>query len=139
MHPQILRLLVLLKNLQILSSRALFYRTDCTHRFKFPTHTLILIGLAIFKVPLIIRSENNFSLQTNDRRMFEMFETLNKALENAFVELFFPYIYNWIPGFTGWDHFLQHSKEVKELIFETIHEHKKTRVVGRPRVYYSCI
>ena len=47
-----------------------------------------------------------------------MFETLNKALENAFVELFFPYIYNWIPGFTGWDHFLQHSKEVKELIFE---------------------
>ena len=69
--------------------------------------------------------------------MFEMFETLNKALENAFVELFFPYIYNWIPGFTGWDHFLQHSKEVKELIFETIHEHKKTRVVGRPRVYYS--
>ena len=71
--------------------------------------------------------------------MFEMFETLNKALENAFVELFFPYIYNWIPGFTGWDHFLQHSKEVKELIFETIHEHKKTRVVGRPRVYFSYI
>ena len=67
--------------------------------------------------------------------MSEMFETLNKALENAFVELFFPYIYNWIPGFTGWDHFLQHSKEVKELIFETIHEHKKTRVVGRPRVF----
>ena len=74
-------------------------------------------------------------MQTNDRRMFEMFETLNKALENAFVELFFPYIYNWIPGFTGWDHFLQHSKEVKELIFEAIHEHKKTRVVGRPRVF----
>ena len=71
--------------------------------------------------------------------MFEMFETLNKALENAFVELFFPYIYNWIPGFTGWDHFLQHSKEVKELIFETIHEHKKTRIVGRPRVLYSYI
>lgn len=71
--------------------------------------------------------------------MFEMFETLNKALENAFVELFFPYIYNWIPGFTGWDHFLQHSKEVKELIFETIHEHKKTRVVGRPRVLHSYI
>ena len=71
--------------------------------------------------------------------MFEMFETLNKALENAFVELFFPYIYNWIPGFTGWDHFLQHSKEVKELIFETIHEHKKTRVVGRPRVLHFYI
>ena len=66
--------------------------------------------------------------------MFEMFETLNKALENAFLELFFPYIYHWIPGFTGYEHFLKHSKALRELVFETINEHKETRVSGRPRV-----
>ena len=66
--------------------------------------------------------------------MIEMFETLNKALENAFIELFFPYIYNWIPGFTGYDHFLNHSKALKKLVFKTINEHKETRDSGRPRV-----
>ena len=57
-----------------------------------------------------------------------MIENLNGVLENAFIELFFPTLFKLVPSqLIGYDVHVKHAKEVKEMISQTIEEHKKSK------------
>lgn len=71
----------------------------------------------------------------DDQRMLKMVEILNEMFENLFLELMFPHLVKILPSrWTGFDVHERHNKSVKEMIRQTIQDHKETRISGQPRV-----